>query len=199
MNLWSHVPNLKWAWCNEKLGRKHTHQEGRGMDAPPQVQPHPQGTSRELPVWNSCCFALQSPRRGAGEGRRKRNGFPSKPTHGPQKSSSHSGFGIWLFRAGCCMCQCPVTRRNGSESPTNHDLSNKDRCVYARTSCKHWTISIVSNSRFPHRDQSRLSSCIGAEITRTLRAVSHNKAFFFLLVYFCLFSVLSLFFFQVGH
>lgn len=130
-----------------------------------------------------------------GEGRRKRNGFPSKPTHGPQKSSSHSGFGIWLFWAGCCMCQCPVTRRNGSESPTNHDLSNKDRCVCARTSCKHWTISIVSNSRFPHRDQSRLSSCIGAEITRTLRAVSHNKAFFFFACLFLfIFSTVVIFF-----
>lgn len=132
-----------------------------------------------------------------GEDRRKRNGFPSKPTHGPQKSSSHSGFGIWLFRAGCCMCQCPVTRRNSSESPTNHDLSNKDRCVCARTSCKHWTISIVPNSRFPHRDQSRLSPCIGAEIIRTLRAVSHNKGFFFFACLFLfIFSTVVIFFFR---
>lgn len=45
----------------------------RRESAAPQVQPQSQGTSRELPVWDSCCFALQSPRPG---GRRKRNGFP---------------------------------------------------------------------------------------------------------------------------
>lgn len=121
MNLWSQVPNLNGPGATKSWeGSIPTRRGGvwtpsvRRESAPPQVQPHPQGTSRELPVWNSCCFALQSPRPGD---RRKRNSFPSKPTHGPQKSYSHSGFGIWLSWAGCWVCRYQVTGRNGSESP----------------------------------------------------------------------------------
>lgn len=75
----------------------------RRESAPPQVQPHPQGISRELPVWNSCCFALQSPRRGKGEAEGKGMVSPPNQPMDPKRATATVvlAFGFSGLDAAC--------------------------------------------------------------------------------------------------
>lgn len=77
-----------------------------------------------------------------------------------------------------------------SPPPTTTSITKTGVC--ARAHHVNIGLSLVSNSRFLHRDQSRLSPCIGAEVTRTLRAVSHNKVFSCLFLF--IFSTVIIFF-----